>query len=337
MEQLKSAHRPFKVQNASVNSLTNGCDYYRIRVSSGNKSSGSDNDALYDIQRVFPNNRADLLDGEWHAYLEEFILKGYSQWGHPAWNLAADKDQTDNGIRVCLPDLMKPSKDYVMTSTGIQPDDTLARVPKTLELNTSSHLTLKGLFEGDGTTKVGQITFPAGGNAVNLVDTVMAQLIVGDVFMVSGHVGAHAAEVNAQTQITQLNATAILFPYNPEDAGGNPVATDVNDAIVFVSIPVREGISALDMPRINTSEIASLEINNALHQPVFKLQQHSGHTFGRAINPTQLFQGQLRVVLRGEDNKPVTNVYSNDASLTSIYGYVRNYEATIVFIHRKKY
>ena len=37
MEQLKSAHRPFKVQNASVNSLTNGCDYYRIRVSSDKK------------------------------------------------------------------------------------------------------------------------------------------------------------------------------------------------------------------------------------------------------------------------------------------------------------
>jgi hypothetical protein len=44
--------------------------------------------------------------------------------------MAADKDQTDNGIRVCLPDLMKPSKDCIMTSTGIQPDDTLARVPK---------------------------------------------------------------------------------------------------------------------------------------------------------------------------------------------------------------
>ena len=338
MEQLKSAHRPFKVQNASVNSLTNGCDYYRIRVSSGNKSSGSDNDALYDIQRVFPNNRADLLDGEWHAYLEEFILKGYSQWGHPAWNLAADKDQTDNGIRVCLPDLMKPSKDYVMTSTGIQPDDTLARVPKTLELNTSSHLTLKGEFTGDGNTKTGLITFPTAAGAVqNLVDTVLGHLVVGDDFMVTGHLGAHAAQVNAQTQITAVTATQLQFPYNPEDAGGNPVATDVNDAIVFVSIPVREGISALDMPRINTSEIASLEINNALHQPVFKLQQHSGHTFGRAINPTQLFQGQLRVVLRGEDNKPVTNVYSNDASLTSIYGYVRNYEATIVFIHRKKY
>ena len=54
MEQLKSANRPFKVQNASVNILTNGCDYYRIRVSSDNKSSGTNNDAVYDIQRVFP-------------------------------------------------------------------------------------------------------------------------------------------------------------------------------------------------------------------------------------------------------------------------------------------
>lgn len=338
MEQLKSAHRPFKVQNASVNSLTNGCDYYRIRVSSDKKSSGSDNDALYDIQRVFPNNRADLLDGEWHAYLEEFILKGYSQWGHPDWNLAADKDQTDNGIRVCLPDLMKPSKDYIMTSTGIQPDDTLARVPKTLETNTSPHLVLKGQFSGDGNAKIGQITFPtAAGAVVNLVDTVLGQLGVGDAFMVTGHVGAHAAQVNAETVITAKTATQIQFPYNPLHGDGTVATTDINDAVVYVSIPVREGISALDIPRMVGAEVASLEINNALHQPVFKLQQHSGHTFGRAINPTQLFQGQLRVVLRGEDNKPIINVYNDDASLTSIYGYVRNYEATIVFIHRKKY
>ena len=50
MEQLKSAHRPFKVQNASVNSLTNGCDYYRIRVSSDKKSSGRD----HSVENLLP-------------------------------------------------------------------------------------------------------------------------------------------------------------------------------------------------------------------------------------------------------------------------------------------
>jgi hypothetical protein len=279
-----------------------------------------------------------MLDGEWHAYLEEFILKGYSQWGHPVWNLVGDEDQTDNGIRVRLPDLMKPSKDYIMTGTGIQPVDTLVRVPKTLELNTSPHLVLKGVFNGDGTAKTGTITFPdAAGNAVNIVDTVLAQLIVADVSMVHGHAGVHAAQVNALTTLTTLNADSLLVPYNPEDAGGSPVGTNIVDSTVFVSIPIREGISAMDIPRMVGVEIASLETNNVLHQPVFKLQQHSGHTFARAINLTQLFQGQLHVVLRGEHNKHVTNVYSDDASLTSIYDYVRNYEATIVFIHRKKY
>jgi hypothetical protein len=98
----------------------------------------------------------------------------------------------------------------------------------------------------------------------------------------------------------------LQFLYNPLHGDGTVATTDINDAVVYMSIPVREGISALDIPRMVGAAIASVETNNAQHQPVFKLQQHSGHTFGRAINPTQLFQGQLRVFLRGYDNIPVT-------------------------------
>ena len=29
-------------------------------------------DAVFDVKQVFPNQRADLLNGEWHAFLESF-------------------------------------------------------------------------------------------------------------------------------------------------------------------------------------------------------------------------------------------------------------------------
>ena len=333
MEELKSAHRPFKVQNASVNSLTDGDEYYRIRVNSLYKSSGSDTDAVYDIRRLFPNSRADLLDGEWHAYLEEFILKGFSQWGHPRWqnSVLGDKDKTENGIRVCLPDLVKPSKDFIMTENGIQPDHTLARVPKTIELNTSPHVVKEGIFNGDGGTKVGTITFT---DITNINDTVFKHLVVGEAITISGHTGDYADNVNLTAQITTINTANFIVPYHPEDGNGDPIDADLTNEVIFVSIPLREGIHPNDVP---VPDLTSVEVNDAQRQPVFKLQQHSGHTFGRAIDSTQLFQGQLRVVLKGEDNKPITSVYSDDNSLTSIYGYVRNYEATIVFMHKKKY
>jgi hypothetical protein len=44
------------------------------------------------------------------------------------------------------------------------------------------------------------------------------------------------------------------------------------------------------------AEVASLEINNALHQPVFKLQQHSGHTFGQQVLLRQQVQRRQQVL-----------------------------------------
>ena len=81
MEELKSSNRPFKMSNASVRSLSGDCDYYRVRLNSRFKSSGNNVEAVYNINQLFPNNRANLMDGEWYAYLEEFVLRGYSQWG----------------------------------------------------------------------------------------------------------------------------------------------------------------------------------------------------------------------------------------------------------------
>jgi hypothetical protein len=89
---------------------------------------------------------------------------------------------------------------------------------------------LKGEFSGDGTTKEGLITFlDAAGNVVNLVDTVMDQLGVGDDFLVTSHVGAHAAQVNAQTHITAKTAIVLQFSYNPLHGNGAVATTDIND------------------------------------------------------------------------------------------------------------
>jgi len=134
MGELKSSHHPFTMQNASVRSLTGDCDYYHVRLNSAHKSHGNNVEAIYNINQLFPNSRANLMDGEWYAYLEEFVLRGFSQWGRPG--LPTGEDKTSNGLRVCLPDLLKPSKDFVVTPNGLHPDHTLAFVPKSVEPST---------------------------------------------------------------------------------------------------------------------------------------------------------------------------------------------------------
>eukprot|EP01052_Picozoa_sp_SAG31_P011862 SAG31_NODE_682_length_12841_cov_13.637655_7_plen_475_part_00 len=142
MEQLKSSYRPFKSSNASINSLSGDCDYYRVTIDSRYKSSGTDTDANYDLKQVFPNARTNLMDGEWSAYLEEFHMRGFSS--HKLGAYRQPIREIDTFLRVCLPDLIKPSKDFVLTANGIKNDNTLAIVPQSVVLKT----TPKRLFNG---------------------------------------------------------------------------------------------------------------------------------------------------------------------------------------------
>eukprot|EP01052_Picozoa_sp_SAG31_P000455 SAG31_NODE_13_length_37961_cov_21.751307_34_plen_117_part_00 len=82
------------------------------------------------------------MDGEWYAYLEEFHLRGFSTHAFGAPLDGEEPFPPDNGatlLRVCLPDLIKPSKDFKMTANGIKTDDTLGVVPQTIVPKTAQH------------------------------------------------------------------------------------------------------------------------------------------------------------------------------------------------------
>jgi hypothetical protein len=104
---------------------------------------------------------------------------------------------------------------------------------------------------------------------------------------------------------------------------------------VFVVIPVRNGANV----NTNPARIPSIEVDDSPYEAVYRLRQ-SDVAVGHAINPGQLFSGQLKVALKGEDHELVKNGYTNatDAkySLTSLYGFDESYQATIVFVHKKK-
>ena len=334
MESLKHAQRPFKLQNASVNSLSGDCDYYRIRLNSEYKSSGTDAEAVYNIRQLFPNHRANLMDGEWYAYLEEFDLQGFSQWGR---NVMITPDTTSHGIRVCLPDLIKPSKDFVITAADtIKPDDTLALVPKTVEIATQSHYSFEAKVDTDQNsvevtfddTDVDWSTVLANGQQVEIYGSDGSGLPIAATEAQKDAVADYLNDTHTITNVTDTNFTLqAAYPF------ATAVGPHLTDEKVYVLLPVRNGANVNTIP----DRIPSIEVDDSPYQAVYRLRQ-SDVAVGHAINPGQLFSGQLKVALKGEDHELVKNGYTNanPHSLTSLYGFVENYEATIVFVHKKK-
>ena len=287
------------------------------------------------------------MDGEWYAYLEEFVLRGFSQWGRI--NMPTGGDTTSHGLRVCLPDLIKPSKDFVMTATGMHPDDTLATVSKSIEPNTKAFkafdATVTVSIAGDVVVSFVHLGI---GKPSPLSDEDQIELYNCDF---TGGTPVQNDTINNYINRFDISIDTVVdgdsFDFNPiGPAGANQTANGAGDLVgaypaghpllanqpVKVLIPVRNGVTVNSDPALP----ADITVNDNPHEPVYALRQ--GNTsVGHAINPGSLFSGQLKVVLKGEDHKPIQNAYTEDTgSLTNIYGYETDYDATIVFVHKKK-
>ena len=118
MEEIKSKIRPFKMNDHYKQSLKGPPLYYRVSLNDTMKRAGTTIvDAEFDVGHVFPNQRAELMNGEWHVFIESFEAK-------------LDTQLAKTNIKVCLPDLIKSSQDYVMTDVGVcQINDAVGHVP----------------------------------------------------------------------------------------------------------------------------------------------------------------------------------------------------------------
>ena len=99
MEQLKHSVRDFNAKQQHVQPLTKGPTYYRVSVDSAFSDNDSITDTTFKMGQSLPNRRADLLNGDWEAFLESFTGKLPS--------LAGEK----TNVKVCLPDLIASSQD----------------------------------------------------------------------------------------------------------------------------------------------------------------------------------------------------------------------------------
>ena len=128
MEEIKSSIRSYKANEHYKQSLKGPPLYYRVSLNDTMKRAGTTIvDAEFDVKHVFPNQRADLMNGEWHVFIESFEALMASQIAK-------------TNIKVCLPDLVKSSQDYVMTGVGVcQINDAVGHVPITQEYRAPGH------------------------------------------------------------------------------------------------------------------------------------------------------------------------------------------------------
>ena len=128
MEEIKSSIRSYKANEHYKQSLKGPPLYYRVSLNDTMKRAGTTIvDAEFDVRQVFPNQRADLMNGEWHVFLESFEAK-------------LDTQLLKTNIKVCLPDLIKSSNDYVMTGVGVcQINDAVGHVPITQEYRATQY------------------------------------------------------------------------------------------------------------------------------------------------------------------------------------------------------
>jgi hypothetical protein len=117
MEEIKSSVRKYDVNQQYKQSLKGPPHYYRVSVMSGYRTASSTiTDAEFTI-KLMPNQRMDMMNGEWHAFLEYFEA-----------DIPSQLDATN--LKVSLPDLVRSSQDLVMTAADVcQTDDVVGHIP----------------------------------------------------------------------------------------------------------------------------------------------------------------------------------------------------------------
>lgn len=128
MEELKSSVRDYDVNKQYKQSLKGPPHYYRVSVVSGYRTAPSTiTDAEFTINQSIPNQRMDMMNGEWHAFLEYFEA-----------DIPSQLDAVN--LKVSLPDLVRSSQDLVMTAADVcQTDDVVGHIPIAQEYRATQH------------------------------------------------------------------------------------------------------------------------------------------------------------------------------------------------------
>lgn len=319
-EVLKSADRSYNLQNTRKQSLSGGCDYYRVHINSQMSQSGDDNDKTYFLGNLLPNARFNLMDGgKWEVFLEQFEMQGFTQASREESFYDDVDDDTRFGIQVALPTLLTKGKDFLTTSAGgnkrCDPTAIVAHIPHTRVPR------INDLYEVDATADAQINATP--------------------------HAPALATFTVPQLHDFKPNDIVYLAPAAFVDKHYTIASVTINTITVTITGTINAQVDAQDDVVISRRS-AVRPTENYGQMVVYRRHiQVLGNQIGHQIDPQMLSQGQLRIVLlddRGEllkgANSAGGTVLQPDVRLNDLWyrdsaGVQRaQYRATLLFVHK---
>jgi len=323
MEPVTTSIRPFKDNQQSHKDLKGKTSYYRIHLSSNHKEAHSTvSDATFDVSGVFPvTGRQDLLDGSWEVFVEEWVAFFASSI---AGNTGVHGTFPRFSMKLCLPDLMLSPQDYTSSAVG-----------KTIRDDSVSHVPLDYKFQGqtfivppsfhDSVITTGSHIYENGGlvkeNQIEVVSTTGMKQHSPVYFQGTGvapgsityNVAYFIAEVvdGTHIKISTIKRGAVMHQ-TTATATFNVIAGGGDDSNVVRN---QYNIPADVLSHVET------RWNNVI----------SRESIGRKIDPHQLLNGKLRIMLRDREHKTIhTGVGGLDGSLIVS----DRWQVTLLFVHK---
>eukprot|EP01048_Picozoa_sp_COSAG05_P015361 COSAG05_NODE_1844_length_3977_cov_2.730015_7_plen_244_part_00 len=128
---LKHSTRSYDQKHQVKQSLSGMPHYYRVSLYSADLISGNKNECVFNTERLLPNHREELMNGEWEVFVESFAQNSLQGYG-----FGVDSQRYNHfGVRVCLPDVCSSQnyhtelRDNAGTKT-MQRDDGVGFIPR---------------------------------------------------------------------------------------------------------------------------------------------------------------------------------------------------------------
>jgi len=326
MEEIKSSVRPFKNKEQSHKSLRGDTTYYRIHLNSGHREAHTTvSDASFDVSGVFPvTGRQDLLDGHWEVFVEEWVAYFASSvstnsgvYGtFPRWSM-----------KLCLPDLMLSPQDYTTSAIGKAiRDDSVCHVPLDYKFRGASY-SVPSAYHNCVVTRGVHIFDGIHANANQIQVQSTANMIPQSPIHFQGNgLGPGALTFGVQYYIKQVvDATHITISQTRRGAVMvQQTATADFSVIAGGGFEVNEIQSPYTVPADTLNHVETRWNNVIAHDSI-----------GRKIDPHQLLNGSLRVLLRDRDHKTIFTVAGGVGVQEGSLFAGDRWQATLLFVHKK--
>ena len=356
MQSVTSSNRAFNSRQQSKHSLSGEHTYYRVHLYSeaGRLEVESvDGPCLFefDVSNVFPPTaRNDQLGGTWEVFAEEWV-PNFTSLDHSNAS-KPDGMVPRRSVRLCLPNLVRGTQDFTTTQVPdlnnlhppAQRSDQVCVLPLHYEYVQRSDVVVPEdveypdvdfappLFTIDvASTAASSDAFTATTAAdVRKLQVGMPVYFDGTAFgNTDPNDNSEIYAVGTAYYVISIDTSAGEFQLGPNVAGQSFRLADGNNSGTAGTLTLRS-VAYQSRAGYTIPKPVLTYVNRYHRFPI------SVDSVGVQINPSQLMQGKIQVLLRDELNEPIMNDPDIQQPTHGFMGFPNydNFQLTLVFVHK---